>query len=186
MNLRRTHLAFLLLPAAILLVPGLARAQGRVLTGAVLESETGQRVPFAQVGIPGTATGTVTDQNGTFRLDGVPEEAFTLRVQGLGFRTREITVPPTEDNVEIVLAYDYLQVDEIVVTGRATTIGRRNAAVSIATVSAQEIERVPSASVEKQLQGKVAGADIQKNSGAPGGGISVDLRGISSINAASE
>ncbi len=187
MNLavRRPHLAFFLLIAAILLAPGLALAQGRVLTGAVLDAETGQRVPFAQVGIPGTATGTVTDQDGTFRLDGVPEEAFTLRVQNLGYRTREITVPPSEDNVEITLAYDYLQVDEIVVTGRATTIGRRNAAVSIATVSAQEIERVPSASVEKQLQGKVAGADIQKNSGAPGGGISVDLRGVSSIIGAS-
>lgn len=183
---RRSCFLLLFLPLAILVLPGLAGAQDRVLTGAVLDSETGQRVPFAQVGVPGTATGTVTDQNGAFRLDGVPEEAFTLRVQALGFRTRDVNVPPTEDNVEIVLAYDYLQVDEIVVTGRATAIGRRNAAVSIATVSAQEIERVPAASVEKQLQGKVAGADIQKNSGAPGGGISVDLRGVSSIIGASE
>ncbi|MGH7572864.1 MAG: SusC/RagA family TonB-linked outer membrane protein, partial [Gemmatimonadota bacterium] len=172
--------------AAILFLPGLALAQGRVLTGTIIDGATGDRIPFAEVGIPGTATGTVTDQAGTFRLDGVPEEAFTLRVQSIGYRSRDFSVPPSEDNVEITLAYDYLQVDEIVVTGRATTVGRRNAAVSIATLSAQEIERVPAASIEKQLQGKVAGADIQKNSGAPGGGISVDLRGISSINAASE
>lgn len=184
---RRPHLASLLLLAVVLLAPRLARAQERTLTGTILDGATGERIPFAEVGIPGTATGTVTDQNGTFRLDGVPAgQSFTLRVQSIGYQTREISVPSTEDNVEIVLVYDYLQVDEIVVTGRATTIGRRNAAVSIATVSAQEIERVPAASVEKQLQGKVAGADIQKNSGAPGGGISVDLRGVSSINAASE
>ena len=188
---RRPHLVIFLflsvILSAILVVPGIAHAQGRVLTGIIFDGETGQRVPFAQVGIPGTGIGTVTDQNGAFRLDGVPAgEAFTLRVQGLGFRTREITVPPTEDNVEIALAHDYLQVDEIVVTGRATEIGRRNAAVSIATVSAQELERVPAQSIEKALQGKVAGADIQKNSGAPGGGIQVNLRGVSSINAASE
>ncbi|HET6342524.1 MAG TPA: SusC/RagA family TonB-linked outer membrane protein [Gemmatimonadota bacterium] len=183
---RRPHLALFLLLASILLASGTARAQERVLTGTIIDGATGERIPFAEVGIPGTATGTVTDQNGTFRLDGVPGDAFTLRVQSVGYRTREFPVPPTEDNVEITLAYDFLQVDEIVVTGRATAIGRRNAAVSIATVSAQEIERVPSASVEKQLQGKVPGADIQKNSGAPGGGISVDLRGVSSIIGASE
>ena len=183
----RPHFALLLLLATVLLAPGLARAQERTLTGTVLDGATGDRVPFAEVGIPGTATGTVTDQDGTFRLDGVPAgQSFALRVQSAGYRTREITVPSTEDNVEITLVYDFLQVDEIVVTGRATSVGRRNAAVSIATVSAQEIERVPAASVEKQLQGKVAGADIQKNSGAPGGGISVDLRGVSSIIGASE
>ncbi|HET9581316.1 MAG TPA: TonB-dependent receptor plug domain-containing protein [Gemmatimonadota bacterium] len=184
---RRPHLASLLLLVVFLLAPGLARAQERTLTGTVLDGATGDRVPFAEVGIPGTATGTITDQDGSFRLDGVPAgQSFTLRVQSTGYRTREITVPPTEDNVEITLVYDFLQVDEIVVTGRATAVGRRNSAVSIATVSAQEIERVPAASVEKQLQGKVAGADIQKNSGAPGGGISVDLRGVSSIIGASE
>lgn len=162
-------------------------AQGtRVLSGTVIDGETGQRVPLAQVTVPGTGIGSATDDDGAFRLDGVPDEPFTLQVERLGYRTRQITVPPTEDNVEIVLAFDYLQVDEVVVTGRATAVGRRNAAVSIATVSAQEIERVPAASVEKALQGKVAGADIQKNSGAPGGGISVDLRGVSSIIGASE
>ncbi|MGH7589508.1 MAG: SusC/RagA family TonB-linked outer membrane protein [Gemmatimonadota bacterium] len=184
---RRPHLALFLLLATALISPELGRAQGRILTGTVIDGATGERIPFAEVGIPGTATGTVTDQNGTFRLDGVPaDQTFALRVQSVGYRTLDFTVPPAEDNVEITLVYDYLQVDEIVVTGRATTVGRRNAAVSIATVSAQEIERVPAASVEKQLQGKVPGADIQKNSGAPGGGISVDLRGVSSIIGASE
>lgn len=181
----RLFLALTFLLAFLLNATSLA-AQERVLTGTVIDGETGQRVPFAQVVIPGTAIGTATDDNGVFRLDGVPSEPFTLQVQRLGFRTREMTVPPSEDNVEVVLAFDYLQAEEIVVTGRATTTERRNAAISVATVSATEIQRVPAQTIEKALQGKVAGADIQANSGAPGGGIQVDLRGVSSIIGASE
>lgn len=176
----------LLLAVLSLIQPPDLRAQGRVLSGTVIAGETGQRIGYAQVAIPGTSIGTVAAEDGSFRLSGVPDGPVTLRVEHLGYRATEITVPTSEETVEIVLAYDYLQADEVVVTGRATAVERRNAAISVATVSAQELNRVPAASVEKALQGKVAGADIQKNSGAPGGGISVDLRGVSSIIGASE
>src|SRR5262249_27922797 len=55
----------------------------------------------------------------------------------------------------------------------------------VATVSAADLVKVPAASVEQSLTGKLAGADIQSNSGAPGGGLQVRLRGISSIIGAS-
>lgn len=172
--------------ALVFFVPGSLEAQVRVVTGTVIDAATGNAIPFAQVGIPGTATGTTTDADGRFRLEGVPAGAVTLRVQNLGYRTREVVVAAGEDTVRIELATDYLNVEEIVVTGRATTVQRRNAANAVATLSAQEIQRVPSQTVEKQIQGKVAGADIQKNSGAPGGGVQVNLRGVSSINASSQ
>jgi TonB-linked SusC/RagA family outer membrane protein len=130
--------------------------------------------------------GTVAEGDGRFVLTGVPDGTVTLRLQSLGHRTLDIPVPASQDAIEIALTIDYLKADEIIVTGRATSLARRNAANSVSTVSAAEIERVPAQSVEKQIQGKVAGADIQKNSGAPGGGIQVNLRGVSSINAASE
>src|SRR5687767_4666188 len=135
-------------------VPDLHAQKTRVLTGTVIDAETGQRVPNAQVGIPGLGIGTLTTDDGTFRLSGVPNEPFTLQVQSLGYRTTERAVPPSEDTVEITLGYDYLQLEEIVVTGRATSVERRNAAISVATVSAAEIQRVPVASVEKTLQGR--------------------------------
>lgn len=169
-----------------LLMPAALAAQERVVTGRVTDAATGQPIPFAQIGIPGTATGTVSDQDGTFRLSSVPQGTVTFRVQNLGYRTKQVTLPEGQNSLDITLATDYLNVEEIVVTGRATTVQRRNAANAVATLSEREIERVPAQTVEKQIQGKVAGADIQKNSGAPGGGVQVNLRGISSINAASE
>jgi TonB-linked SusC/RagA family outer membrane protein len=176
-------LLFLSLSVAL---PGPLAAQERVVTGRVLDEVTRAPVAFASVSVVGTAIGAVSDQSGAFRLDGVPGGPVTLRVQSLGYRTRQVGVPSGQDEVEIALPTDYLNVEAIVVTGRATEVERRNLGNSVATVTAQEIERVPAQSLEKQLQGKVAGADIQKNSGAPGGGIQVDLRGIASINATSE
>jgi TonB-linked SusC/RagA family outer membrane protein len=168
-----------------LVFPAALTAQ-RVVTGRVLDQVTTAPVPFATVTVAGTTIGALTDEAGAFRIEGVPTGDVTLRVQSLGYLTRQATLPAGQDEIEIALTTDYLNVEAIVVTGRATEVERRNLAQAVATVTAQEIERVPAQSIEKQLQGKVAGADIQKNSGAPGGGIQVDLRGIASINATSE
>jgi TonB-linked SusC/RagA family outer membrane protein len=169
-----------------LAIPSTLTAQERVVTGRVIDEVTRAPVAFATVTVAGTTVGGVSGQDGSFRLEGVPAGDVTLRVQNLGYRTRTVTVAAGQEEVEIVLETDYLNVEAIVVTGRATAVERRNLAQSVATVTAQEIERVPAQSLEKQLQGRVAGADIQKNSGAPGGGIQVDLRGIATINATAE
>jgi TonB-linked SusC/RagA family outer membrane protein len=157
-----------------------------VVTGRVLDEVTRAPVPYATISVVGTTIGAVADEGGTFRVENVPAGDVTLRVLSLGYRTREVALPSGQSEIVIALPTDYLNVEEIVVTGRATEVERRNLAQAVATVTAREIERVPAQSLEKQLQGKVAGADIQKNSGAPGGGIQVDLRGIASINGTSE
>ena len=70
------------------------------------------------------------------------------------------------------------------VTGQSTGIERQNLPNAVATVSASELTRAPTGTLESALQGKIPGALIQANSGAPGGGIQVNLRGVSTINAA--
>jgi TonB-linked SusC/RagA family outer membrane protein len=167
-------------------LPGRIAAQERVVTGRVIDEVTRAPVAYATVVVIGTAVGAVAGEDGSFRLEGVPAGDVTLRIQNLGYRTRTLALAAGQQQVEVLLTTDYLNVEAIVVTGRATEVERRNLAQSVATVTAQELERVPAQSLEKQLQGKVAGADIQKNSGAPGGGIQVDLRGIATINATSE
>ena len=79
------------------------------------------------------------------------------------------------------MARDPLKLEEIVVTGLATGMSRRNLANSVASVSADEVSKVPATSIENALQGKVAGAQIQQNTGAPGGGNRIRLRGITSL-----
>lgn len=72
-------------------------------------------------------------------------------------------------------------IEEIVVTGRATGIAPQNQANSVARVTAEQLDDVPAPTISHVLQGRIAGANIQSNSGAPGGGIQLQLRGVSSI-----
>src|SRR5438874_11974490 len=84
-------------------------------------------------------------------------------------------------SITVVMHKDVLKLDQIVVTGQASGIARRNLANSVASVDAEDLTKVPAVSIEHALQGKVAGAQIQQNTGAPGGGNRIRLRGTSSI-----
>ncbi|HEX2094256.1 MAG TPA: SusC/RagA family TonB-linked outer membrane protein [Longimicrobiaceae bacterium] len=179
--LKRTLWAALLL---LLTGPDPATAQQRQITGRVV-STSGVPLENARVVIAGTSQGTTTDAQGNFTLF-VPEGTARLGVSRIGHLAREVSVPPSQSSVTVQLSQDVLNLEGIVVTGQATSVARRNLANAVATVNAEELTPVPAQTVEKALQGKIAGANISTNSGAPGGGVQVDLRGVSSINAASE
>lgn len=155
-------------------------AQTRALTGSVSDATTGQPVAGAAVAVSGTALGAFTNDDGNFSIAVAPGEV-ALEVSMLGYQPATVTVPPDADNVNVALRMDVLNLDEVVVTGQATGVSRRNLANAVSSVSARELDRVPAASVEEALRGKVAGANIQSNSGAPGGGMQLQLRGVSTI-----
>jgi TonB-dependent SusC/RagA subfamily outer membrane receptor len=164
----------------VLLGAGTARAQTRQITGTVLEAGTRAPIAAAQVFVKGTTIGTLTRENGSFTLQ-VPAAAATLMVRRIGYPKTEILVAATAPSVEIVLRRDALKLDQVIITGQATGISRRNLATSVATVSADEVTKVSAQSIENAFQGKIAGAQISQSTGAPGGGNRIRIRGISSI-----
>jgi TonB-dependent starch-binding outer membrane protein SusC len=111
----------------------------------------------------------------------VPEGALTLEVRRIGFVSANVPVAGDQNEVEITLKATALELSEVIVTGQATSIARRNLANDVASVSGQDVTRVHSQTVENALQGKVAGVIITQNSGAPGGGLQVRMRGVTSI-----
>ncbi len=160
--------------------------QTRVLTGTVTDSATGGPVEGAVLTIQGTRLSAYSRDNGTFTLTNVPAGEVTLDVRFIGYRRRTVTVPAGTSIVTIALPRDVLRLDEMVVTGQATGVERQNLPNAVATVTADELQRAPAQTLEGALQGKVPGAYIQANGGAPGGGLQVNLRGISTINAGSD
>jgi TonB-linked SusC/RagA family outer membrane protein len=176
-SLRPWHL----LGALLLLLPstGLV-AQERTITGQVTAIEGRVPLPDVAIQLVGTQRGTLTDPSGRFRLQ-VPAGAVEIRASLIGRTTTTVEVAAGQNEVAIAMGTDALNLDEIVVTGTATSIARRNLANAVSTVGAEELDRAPAASFEQQLAGKIAGADIQANSGAPGGGLQVNLRGVSTI-----
>lgn len=165
---------------------GDALAQQRQITGTVANATTGAPLSGARVLIAGTNRGVQTDPQGNFTIS-VPAGAVQLRAALIGYVGATQTVGVGQSTVNFSLAEDVLQLEGIVVTGQGTSVARRNLANAVASVSSEEIENAPTTeSVEKLLQGRVAGANIETNSGAPGGGVQVRFRGVSTIIGPSE
>ncbi len=159
-----------------------APANTRRITGKVLDALTQDGQPFTRIIIKGTTTGTESELDGTFSLE-VPKGPVTLLFSSQDHKEREVTVGANRDSVTVSLDASF--VEEMVVVGRASEVARKNLANSVASVNTEELNRAPAATVDQALQGKVAGANIQSNSGAPGGGIQLRLRGTSTINGSS-
>lgn len=176
---------WLLVVAMFLVCARLVAAQELNVSGTVLAKDTDEGLPGANVKLKGTTLGTTTDANGKFRVQTPGMSQATLVVSFIGYRTVEINVTGAQE-VTITLEEDVLKLSEVVVTGLATSVKRTNLANSVATVSAQELVPTPAATLDGALSGKFAGITVSQNSGAPGGGIDVRLRGISTINGANQ
>ncbi len=172
--------------AALLLWSIPAIAQTRSISGTVTDAVSGQGLEDAQVAVRGTNIITTSGAGGRFTLPNAPQGAITLNVRRIGYKPGTMQVGAGLTEIRATLTRDLLHLSDVVVTGQATVVDRRNLANAVATVSQEEVSRVSAQSVEYALQGKVAGATISANSGAPGGGVQMRLRGITSINASSE
>ncbi|MGQ0646307.1 MAG: SusC/RagA family TonB-linked outer membrane protein [Gemmatimonadaceae bacterium] len=157
-----------------------AHGQNRQITGTVVEDGSNAPIASAQIQIRGTTTGVLTREDGTFSLR-APAGDVTLVARRLGYPPVEAVVRGAESEVRITMRRDALKLDQVVITGQATGISRRNLPTSIASVSAEDVAKVSSPAVDQALQGKISGAQISTSTGAPGGGNRVRIRGISSI-----
>ncbi len=160
-----------------------APAAGRTLRGRIIDTKSKDGLAGASISIKGTGAKATADEIGNFVLSGVPDGAVTLHVEEQDHLRRDVPVAGDVATVTVELNPSY--VEEMVVIGRATEVARKNLANAVATVKAEDLARSPSQTVDAALQGKVAGANIQANSGAPGGGMQIRLRGASTVNAQS-
>ena len=164
---------------AMLIGVGIASAQQRQITGQVT-STTGEAVAGANVSITGTAFAAVTNSDGRYAIT-APAGAVTLVVRRIAFKRKEVSVPADQNAADVTLEPDVFNLEAVVVTGQATGVERRNAAIATTSVSGEEVSRVPAAALDRALAGRVPGAIISQNSGAPGGGTQVQLRGNNTV-----
>ncbi len=152
-----------------------------VSTGSVTDSDNGDPLIGAVVVVKGTTVGTVTDLDGQFTLS-VPGDAGTLAFSYVGFVTDEREVTKSSPNVNISLKSSTNTLDDVVITGLATSVARRNSANAVSTISARQLTEVSTPQTfEGALQGQFTGAEIKASSGSPGGGFSVRMRGVTSL-----
>lgn len=158
-------------------------AQGKTVTGKVTDSKDGTPVANASVTIKGTNNGTTTDAAGNFRL-AVSNNDAVLVISSVGFTPYELTVGAQTD-FAISLSAAQGTLNEVVVVGYGTQ-RKRDLSGSVATVSSKDFVKGAIQTPEQLIAGKVAGVQITPNSGAPGSGSRIRIRGGASLNASND
>lgn len=157
-------------------------AQQRTLTGVVISADDGLPIPGVTVLIKGTFTGTTTDIDGAYTLSNVPEGS-TIAFSFVGMTTVE--VPYTgQAIINTSLEFESLGLEEFVVIGYGV-VKKRDITGSVSTVGSSTIDRLNPVKVEEALQGTVTGVQVTPQSGAPGAGLDIRIRGISTNGDAS-
>jgi TonB-dependent starch-binding outer membrane protein SusC len=161
-----------------MLISSVAWAQ-RTVTGKVTSKDDGSSLPGVNVVLKGGSTGVVTDVDGAFSIE-VPSGNSVLIFSFIGFTTLEVEVG-ARSSLDVQLETDIQQLSEVIVVGYGTTL-KKDLTGSIATVSAKDIQNLPTLGIDQSLQGLASGVFVNANSGAPGGGMSVRVRGQTSIS----
>lgn len=151
------------------------------VTGKVVD-ESGETLPGVTVMIEGVTQGTITGIDGIYQLQ-VPEGA-TLKFTSIGYTTytQKITRPMT---LNVTMKEDLKQLDEVVVVGYGVQ-RKSDLTGAVGSVKAKDIQKMPVASVDQALQGRLSGVQITTANGAPGAGSTIRIRGGNSINAGNE
>jgi TonB-dependent starch-binding outer membrane protein SusC len=158
-------------------------AQGRTVTGKVTDSKDGSGVPNASVSVKGTSTGTTTDASGNFRLSVSGNDAV-LVITSVGFDRLEVPVG-AQSQLTISLTAASASLGEVVVVGYGTQ-RKKDLTGAVATVSSKDFVKGALQTPEQLIAGKVAGVQITPNSGAPGSGSTIRIRGGASLNASND
>ena len=166
----------------LILVPTLAQAQTQNVTGTVIDTDTGEPLAGASVVVVGSTVGTATAVDGTYQISAAADDV--LRFSFIGYHTQDVPVNGRSE-INIGLTPDFRQLDEVVVVGYGQQL-ERTLTGNIARVTARELEDQTVLSVEQALQGRMAGVDIQTQSGKLGQGIQVRVRGASSVSASNQ
>lgn len=179
MKQKLTLLSFLL----FMLLHWSAVAQDALVSGKIKDT-AGEPVIGANILIKGTKVGTITDLNGLFKLS-IPASvsAPVLQISSIGYLKQEVAVGG-RSSIDVMLEADVEQLEEVVVVGYGIQ-KKSDLTGALSSVKAADVAALPVPNAAQALQGRAAGVQVTANSGAPGAGMAVTIRGLGSVNGAS-
>lgn len=166
-----------------LFISGIVLGQDKVVSGKVTSNDDGSALPGVSVLVKGTSVGTTSNVDGTYSLS-IPKDATTLVFSFIGMNTKEVIVG-NQSTINVALLTDQQQLSEVVVTGYGSQ-QRRDVTGSVGTIKGEGFKTVAIPSVDKYLQGQVAGVQASAPSGILGQPAKVRIRGVNSISNGSD
>ena len=173
-------------------IPAIERAGAQtpagVVTGRVTDSTTRRPIAGARISVVGTPRFTSTGEDGAYFLANVPVGAQHVRINVLGYRVKDLPVTVTAGqpaSVNFSMTRSAITLSEVVTVGYGTQ-RRGDLTGSISSVPAEELLKNSPQSVEQGLQGRVAGVQVTQGDAAPGGAISINIRGISTTSGSAQ
>lgn len=154
-------------------------AQDRLIRGAITSADDGTALPGVNVLVSGTTKGTVTDKDGKYQITTAAGENIIV-FSFIGMVQQEVNVAG-RDVVDVVMQPDAKQLSEVVVVAYGTE-QRTLMTESVGVIKSDAVKDLPVPTVDGILQGQTTGVQVMQNSGTPGGGMSVRIRGTTSIN----
>ena len=170
-----------LLVSLLLILPLSVFAQTRQITGKVVSEAEPEGLPFVTIIVKGTTNGTTTDFDGNYTLSVPDDDAIILVYSYVGYLDKEITIG-SRSQINVTLESDVDILDEVIITGYGTEV-KADIIGSIASVTPEDFKNMPVVGMDQALQGQAPGVQVTQSSGTPGGGISVRVRGSTSISA---
>ena len=161
----------------MLMLPLCLWAQKVNVSGTVTDASNGEAISFGTVQVKGTGDGTLTDIDGNYKIS--VNMGATLVFSYVGYKAQELRVT-RGGTLNVRLAVDN-KLDEVIVVGYGT-MKRSDLTGSVSSIGEEQIKQGVNTSLEQAMQGRIAGVNVTQNSGAPGGGISVQIRGINSLS----
>ena len=155
-------------------------SQTKVITGTVTEKETGDPLIGVNVSVKGTSKGTITNLNGQYSVD-VNSDKDILVFSFIGKATQEKAVKGLSQ-IDVVMADDATMLGEVVIQTGYMTQRKADLTGSVAMANTSDLAQNPSTNALKSLQGKLPGVFITTD-GSPGGNASIQIRGLTSLNA---
>ena len=174
-----------IVPLVALLLLFSTTAWAQFTYSGTVKAETGEPLIGVSVILKGTSRGVVTDLDGNFSIQS-NDESVTLMFSYTGYSTKEVVLTSSSPSAEVVLMEDYARLEEVIITGLASGVKRSNSGNAVTSVSGDElVGNTNPQTLDNALFGKIPGVNMSANSGAPGGGVNVQLRGISTLGAGS-
>ena len=167
----------------LLLLPLFAFSQGKIVSG-VVNDDMGGPLPGATVQVKGSESiGSITDFDGKFTI-ALKDGETKIIISYVGFESQEVDVSG-QNNISVSLQQDVSELEEVVVIGYGTVL-KKDLTGSVSSVKVSETISRQSATVDQLLQGRAAGVQVTQNAANPGSGISVRIRGTSSLRGNNE